>query len=143
MRGIHYYEAGLPSRIAIVSAPALPREQAHGRRRRVMENRWSYKNYQIKDGLKPGSRHFQYFYVVSEEGKKRSSYCVWIEDEALSRFEEPGDFASIVSTQRESWDKWVKGKIDEGDFGSKVLKFGPDGVKEIELSEMSAHLSME
>ena len=108
-----------------------------------MENQWSYKNYQIKDGLKPGSRHFQYFYVVSEEGKKKSSYCVWIEDKALSRFEQPGDFASIVSTQRESWDKWVKGKIDEGDFGSKVLKFEPDGVKEIELSEMSAHLSME
>jgi hypothetical protein len=143
MRGIYYCEAGRPSRIAIVSAAALAREQVHGRRRRVMENRWSYKNYQIKDGLKPGSRHFQYFYVVSEEGKKRSSYCVWIEDEALSRFEEPGDFAPIVSTQRESWDKWVKGKIDEGDFGSKVLKFGPDGVKEIELSEMSAHLSME
>jgi hypothetical protein len=108
-----------------------------------MENQWSYKNYQIKDGLKPGSRHFQYFYVVSEEGEKRSNYCVWIEDEALSRFEQAGDFASIVSARKESWDRWVKGKIDEGDFSSKVLRFGPDGVKEIELSEMSAHLSME
>ena len=45
-----------------------------------MENQWSYKNYQIKDGLKPGATHFQYFYVVSEEGKKRCNYCVWIED---------------------------------------------------------------
>jgi hypothetical protein len=47
-----------------------------------MENQWSYKNYRIKDGLKPGSRHFQYFYVVSEGGAKKSSYCVWIEDDA-------------------------------------------------------------
>ena len=61
----------------------------------------------------------------------------------LTCFEQPGDFASIVSARKESWDKWIKGKIDEGDFGSKVLKFGPEGAKEIELSEMSAHLSME
>ena len=39
-------------------------------------------------------------------------------------------------------DIWVKGKIDEGDFGNKVLKYETDGEKEIELSEMSAHLSM-
>ena len=108
-----------------------------------MEHQWSYKNFQIKDGLKPGAAHFQYFYVVSEQGKKRSNYCVWIEDEALSRFEATKDFGSIVASQRESWDKWVKGKIDEGDFNSKVLKYGPDGVKEIELAEMSTHLAME
>ena len=107
-----------------------------------MENQWSYKAYQIKDGLKPGSKHFQYFYVVSAEGKKVCNYCVWIVDEALSRFERSGDFASIVSSQREVWNKWVKGKIDEGDFGNKVLKYERDGEKEIELSEMSAHLSM-
>ena len=107
-----------------------------------MENQWSYKNYQIKDGLKPGSKHFQYFYVVSEEGKKRCNYCVWIEDEALSRLERSRDFASIISSQRETWNTWVKGKIDTGNFGSKVLKYERDGEKEIELSEMSEHLSM-
>ena len=108
-----------------------------------MENRWSYKNYQIEDGLKPGSRHFQYFYVVSEKGQKKSNYCVWIEDAALPRFATSGDFDAIVSSQREVWNGWVKGKIDANDFGSKVLKLEKDGEKEIELSEMSAHLSME
>ncbi len=44
-----------------------------------MGNRWKYKGYQIEEGLKPGSRHFQYFYVVSEEGRNKSNYCVWIE----------------------------------------------------------------
>jgi hypothetical protein len=107
-----------------------------------MENQWSYKNYQIKDGLKPGSKYFQYFYVVSEEGKKRCNYCVWIEDGALSRFDQSRDFASIISSQREVWNRWVKGKIDGGDFGNKVLKYERDGEKEIELSEMSEHLSM-
>jgi hypothetical protein len=107
-----------------------------------MENRWSYRNYQIEDGLKPGSSHFQYFYVVSEGGKKKCNYCVWVEDEALSRFGSSGDFDSIVSAQREAWNGWVKGKIDAEDFGNKVLKFEKGGEKEIELSEMSAHLSM-
>ncbi len=108
-----------------------------------MENRWSYKNYQIEEGLKPGSRHFQYFYLVSEKGRKKSNYCVWIEDEALSRFAPSGDFDAIVSSQREEWTKWVTNKIDAEDFSNKVLKFEKDGEKEIELSEMSAHLSME
>ena len=107
-----------------------------------MENQWSYKEYQIRDGLKPGSKHFQYFYVVSEQAKKKCNYCVWIVDEALARFDQSRDFASIVSSQREIWNKWVKGKIDAGDFGNKVLKYDRDGEKEIELSEMTTHLSM-
>ena len=107
-----------------------------------MENQWSYKDYGIRDGLKPGRPHFQYFYVVSEQAKKKCNYCVWIVDEALTKFDQSGDFASIVSSQREIWDRWVKGKIDAGDFGNKVLKYDRDGEKEIELSEMTAHLSM-
>ena len=88
-----------------------------------MENRWVYKDYQVEDGLKPGSSHFQYFYIVSEGGRKRCTYCVWIEDEALSRFDPSRDFDSIVSSQREAWTGWVKSKIDGKDFGNKVLKF--------------------
>lgn len=108
-----------------------------------MENQWSYKDYQIRDGLKPGSPHFQYFYVVSEQEKKKCNYCVWIVDEALTRFAPSGDFASIVTSHRDQWTTWVKGKIDAGDFGNKVLKCDRDSEKEIELSEMTAHLSPE
>ena len=43
-----------------------------------MEKKWTYKNYEIKEGLKPGSLKFQYFFVVSEKGVKKSNYCVWI-----------------------------------------------------------------
>jgi hypothetical protein len=108
-----------------------------------MVNNWSYKEYQIEEGLKPGSSHFQYFYRISEKGRKKCNYCVWIEDEALTRFGSSGDFDSIVSSQREVWKKWVKGKIDEGDFGNKVLKIEKAGEKEIELSELPVHLSMQ
>jgi len=108
-----------------------------------VENEWSYKSYRIRDGLKPGSKHFQYFYVVSEGGKKTCNYCIWIEDEALGRFGKPGDLDSIVASRREEWNGWVKGKIDKGDFGNKVLKYEKEGEKEIELAEMTAHLSMD
>jgi hypothetical protein len=108
-----------------------------------MEKEWSYKNYQVKEGLKPGSTNFQYFFVVSESGEKKCNYCVWIEDEALSRFDQSKDFDSIVSSQRESWNKWVQGKIDAGNFQSKVLKFEKAGEKEIDLSEMKEHLSLD
>jgi len=107
-----------------------------------MENEWSYKSYQIRDGLKPQSAHFQYFYVVSEQAKKKCNYCVWIVDEALTRFDRSKNFDSIVSSQRETWNTWVKKKIDAGDFGNKVLKYDRESEKEIELSEMTAHLSM-
>ncbi len=108
-----------------------------------MFHRWFYKEYEIEDGLKPGSKHFQYFYVVSEKGAKKCNYCIWIVDEALSRCASSGEFDAIVSSQRETWNRWVKGKIDAGDFGNKVLKIEKGGEKEIELSEMTAHLSME
>lgn len=107
-----------------------------------MENQWSYKDYQIHDGLKPGSKHFQYFYVVSKQTRKTCNYCVWIVDEALTRFDKSGDFDSIVSSQREVWNRWVIEKIDCGDFGNKVLKYDYDSEKEIELTEMTSHLSM-
>jgi len=108
-----------------------------------MESRWSYKNCQIKDGLKPGSKHFQYYYVVSEGSEKKCNYCVWVVDEALSRFDKARDFNAIVSSQREVWNEWVKGKIDSGDFRNKALKFEKDGKKEIELSEMAEFLSVD
>lgn len=108
-----------------------------------MENHWSYKGFQIEDGLKPGSRHFQYFYVVSKGGQKKSDYCVWIEDEALSRFAPSATFDAIVTAQRETWNGWVRDKIDRDDFRDKVLRFDKSGEKEIDLSEMTERLSMD
>jgi hypothetical protein len=108
-----------------------------------MEEHWAYKNYQVKDGLKPESKHFQYYYVVSEGSEKKCNYCIWILNEALSRFDKSKDFSAIVSSQREVWNKWVKGEIDAGDFRNKVLKYEKDGEKEIELSEMTGYVSID
>jgi hypothetical protein len=108
-----------------------------------MEHYWTYKNYQIKDGLKPESQHFQYYSVVSEGSEKKCNYCVWIADEALSRFDKAKDFNAVASAQKTVWHKWVKGKLDAGDFKNKVLKYDKDGEKEIELSEMTEYLSMD
>jgi hypothetical protein len=109
----------------------------------IMEKEWVYRDYRIRDGLRPGSKHFQYFYVVSEGEERKYNYCVWITDEALASFDRSEDFNSIVASKREDWNKWVEEKIDAGDFGSKVLRIDRKGEKEIELSEMKTHLTME
>jgi hypothetical protein len=108
-----------------------------------MQKKWTYKNYEIEEGLKPGSQKFRYFFVVSEEGMKKSKYCVWIKDEALFRFDQSGNFDTIVSSQREKWIKWIKEKIDAQDFQNRALKFDKTGETEINLSEMNEHVTMD
>jgi hypothetical protein len=118
---------------------------AIGRKEEEMdkERMWSYKNLQIKEGLKPGSRHFQYFFVVSEGGKKKCNYCIWIDDENLTRFGPLKKYEEIVSSQREEWSKWVEKKIDQGDFRNLVLKLEKEGQKEVHLNEMEEKLKAE
>jgi hypothetical protein len=108
-----------------------------------MEKEWSYKNLTIEEGFKPGSKHFQYFFLVSEGGKKKCNYCVWIEDEAMPRFGASKDFDAILDAHQEDWSRWVKEKIEGKDFRNMVLLFDQEGRKEIELDKMSKKLSMD
>ena len=95
-----------------------------------MEKKWTYKNYDIKEGLKPGSSKFQYFFV-------------WIKNDALSRFDQAENFDTIISAQRENWGKWIKEKIDAQDFQNRALKLDKTGETEINLSEMNEHVTMD
>jgi hypothetical protein len=108
-----------------------------------MQKKWRYKDYEIQEGLKPGSTTFRYFFVVSEKGMRKGNYCVWIKDDFLSRFDESKNFESIILSQRENWSKWVKQKIDEQDFQDRVLKFDKTAESEINLSEMNGHVTMD
>ena len=108
-----------------------------------MQKTWAYKKYEIKEGLKPGSSQFRYFFAVSESGEKKCNYCVWIVDEALSRFDPSKDFNSIAASQIETWHEWVKEKIDAAEFKNRALKFEKKGEKEIDLSEMAEHVTMD
>ena len=108
------------------------------------EKKWSYKNLDISEGLKPGSKHFQYFFVVSEKGKKKCNYCVWIDDENLTHFTTHSkEFEEIASLKKEQWKKWVQGKIDQGDFRNLVLKLEKTGQREIDLAEMEKKVAPE
>ncbi len=108
-----------------------------------MQKKWSYKNYEVKEGLKPGSKKFQYFFVVSEGEEKKSRYCVWIEDEVLPRFDPSKAFDTIVSSNRKEWSQWVKEKLDHGDFRNLVRKFDESGEKEFDLDESDENFSMD
>jgi hypothetical protein len=104
---------------------------------------WSYKWFQIDEGLKPGSRSFRYFFYVSESDRKKCNYCIWIEDDALGRFDPSEDFESIVSSRRDQWQQWVKEKIDANDFRNVVLKCDTKGESEVDLEKMDKKLTMD
>jgi hypothetical protein len=108
-----------------------------------MEKTWTYNAYQIQEGLKPGSSQFRYFFTVSRSGDKKCHFCVWIVDDALSLFDPNKDFDAIISSQIETWHKWVKEKIDAKDFSNRALKFDKTGKREINLSEMTKHIRMD
>ena len=108
-----------------------------------MQKQWTYKNYEIQEGLKHGTKTFRYFFLVSENGIKKSNYCVWIKDEALSRFDQSKNFDTIITSQRESWGKWIKEKIDAQDFQNRALKYDETDKTEINLSEMNEHVTMD
>jgi len=104
---------------------------------------WSYKDFQIDEGFKPGSTHFQYFFVVSKKGRKRCNYCVWIDDENLTQLTDSNEIEGIISLKREEWSKWVQTKIDKGDFRNLVLKLEKKGQKEIDLDKLDKKLAPE
>lgn len=108
-----------------------------------MEDTWTYKNFEIKEGLKPGSNRFRYFFRVFEDGQKRCHCCVWIVDDALARFDPTGDFDAIAASGKASWHGWIREKIDAGDFRNRALKYDKAGEREIDLSEMKAHVTVE
>jgi hypothetical protein len=108
-----------------------------------MQKQWTYKNYEIQEGLKTGTKTFRYFFLVSENGIKKSNYCVWIKDEALSRFDQSKNFDTIITSQRENWGKWIKEKIDAHDFQNRALKYDKTGETEINLAEMKEHVTMD
>jgi len=108
-----------------------------------MQPTWTYKNYEIKEGLKPGSKAFRYFYKVLENGEKRCNYCVWIVDDALAKFDPSKDFNAIAASRKADWHQWVKEKIDNRDFRNLALKLDKESQQEINLSDMSDHVTPE
>ena len=108
-----------------------------------MSKVWTYEGLDIQEGLKPGSKNFQYFFKVSEGEEKKCNYCVWIEKEAIAQFDPKGEFNAIIASNREAWSRWVKEKIDKKDFRNMVLSLYRGGQKEINLQEMEEKLSQD
>ncbi|MEJ2109623.1 MAG: hypothetical protein P8Z37_06865 [Acidobacteriota bacterium] len=106
-----------------------------------MEKTWSYKDYQVQEGLKPGTQHFQYFYVIRDGDNKRCSYCVWIDDDALSEFDPSRKFEMIADLHSETWKTWVKENLDREDFRNLVLKHSREGKEEIDLDKEKETMS--
>ncbi|NNK86432.1 MAG: hypothetical protein HKO91_12875, partial [Desulfobacterales bacterium] len=52
------------------------------------------------------------------------------------------NFDTIITSQRENWGKWIKGKIDAQDFQNRALKYDKTGETEINLAEMNEHVTI-
>jgi len=105
-----------------------------------MKNTWTYKNHDIEEGLKPGSKTFRYFFKIFENGDKKCNYCVWIADDALGKFDPSKKFDGIIASNKADWHQWVKDKIDNVDFRNRALKLELEGQHEINLSDMTDHI---
>jgi hypothetical protein len=108
-----------------------------------MEITWSYKDYRINEGMKPQASHFQYFYTVFKGAEKICHYCVWIEDDALSKFDPSQNFEAIANSHMKEWSAWVKGNLDRKDFRNLVLKHGQNVKEEIDLDKAKGKISLD
>ena len=108
-----------------------------------MQANWTYKTYEIREGLKPGSDTFRFFISVFENGEKKCNFCVWIKDDALARFDPSKDFETIVTHGKAEWHQWVKQKLDDGDYRNRALRFDKAGREEINLADMKTHVAVD
>jgi len=100
-----------------------------------------HKGFEIDESLKPGAEKFQYFFRVEEEGIKKCTFCVWMTDDVINTKSNKEStierFEDIIKSDRETWIKWVKEKIDRGILNNLAFKISSTGEEEIKLSEIS------
>jgi hypothetical protein len=105
---------------------------------------WEYLGYTVWEGLKPGeTNRWQYFFVVSKEGRKAFTYCVWTDKETWTspeRAREEEALKEALPLMREKGINRVREKIAEGDFTSIVLKLGSEKSEEIQLDALDETL---
>jgi len=109
---------------------------------------WDYQGFTVWEGLRPGETdRWQYFFVVSREGEKKFTYCVWAEKETwltrmnLERESDEEALKKAVPLMREKGIDRVKEKITNQDFTSIVLKLEGQKSEEIQLDTFEGKLS--
>ena len=109
---------------------------------------WDYHGFTVWEGLKPAeSDRWQYFFVVSREGEKKFTYCVWTDKEIWKSKTSPetgGEEEALkkaMPLMREKGVSRVKEKIAEEDFTSMVLRLEEHRSEEIELDDLEEKLS--
>jgi hypothetical protein len=103
---------------------------------------WDYQGFTVWEGLKPREAgQWQYFFVVSREGQKKFTYCVWADKETWmtrispERQKEDEALKKAIPLLREKGIARVKEKIVDRDFTSTVLKLEGEESEEVHLDE--------
>ena len=109
---------------------------------------WDYRGFTVWEGLRPGETdRWQYFFVVSREGEKKFTYCVWADKEMwMTRMDmdkegEEEALKKAVPLMREKAIERVKEKILTQDFASIVLKLEGQKSEETQLDTLEEKLS--
>jgi hypothetical protein len=108
---------------------------------------WEYQGCTVWEGLKPGeTKRLQYFFVVSKEGEKKFTYCVWAEKKnwlnriGRERVTDEELLTRAVPIMREKGIDRVKEKILQRDFANVVLKLQGEKSEEIPLDSLEEKL---
>ena len=109
---------------------------------------WDYSGFTVWEGLRPGETdRWQYFFVVSREGEKKFTYCVWVDKEMwmtrmnMDKEGEEEALKKAAPLMREKAIERVKEKIVTQDFASIVLKLEGQQSEEIQLDTLEEKLS--
>lgn len=108
---------------------------------------WDYEGFTVWEGLRSTETdRWQYFFVISKEGERKFTYCVWVEKETwLAKIGPEGGteeeaLQKALPLMREKGLDRVKGKIAKGDLTSAVLRLEGEQPEEILLNALGKKL---
>ena len=105
------------------------------------EKIYPYKQYEIEEGVAPDSEQFNYYFMVTEEGKKIAHFVVHVDDSVLAETEvfEKGCRGVIegefVAKHRSDWQRWVHERIDKGYLRDMLLLIDKHQAREVDMKK--------
>lgn len=105
------------------------------------EKIYPYKQYMIEEGVAPDSEQFNYYFMVTEEGKKVAHFVVHVEGSVLAEAEvfEKGCRGVIedqyVVKHRPEWQRWVHERIDKGYLQDMLLLIDEHQAREVDMKK--------
>lgn len=110
-----------------------------------MKKVYPYKRFMIEEGVADESSDFNYYFMVTDEGKKVAHFVVHVDDEVLAESEPfKKECRGVIEDQfvvkhRPEWQRWVQEKLDDGIYRDMLLLIDRHQAREVDmLKELEA-----